>query len=67
MRVANSDFLILAGILSSFGGLGIYEGYELHPVLYSQPIILFGATAYYGYTTFYRDKKEQRNPLADEG
>jgi hypothetical protein len=40
MKIFNSDFWVLAGILSIVSGIGIYEGYELNPAFYSQPAIL---------------------------
>ena len=47
MKVANSDFWILATIFSTIGGIGIYEGYELSPMFYSQPAIIFGGLGYF--------------------
>ena len=56
--LSNRDFVIMAGILSAIGGLGIYEGYEVHPVFYSQSVLLFGTAGYAGYKVFYADNKE---------
>jgi hypothetical protein len=47
MKISNSDFWVLAGILSTVAGIGIYEGCELSPVFYSQPLILFGGLCYF--------------------
>ena len=58
MFMSNRDFMMMAGILSAIGGLGIYEGYEVHPVFYSQSVLLFGTAAYAGYKVFYADKRE---------
>ena len=63
MRASISDFWILAGILSSLGGLGIYEGYEVHSVFYSQSSVLFGAAGLAGYKVFYSDKKATIQPV----
>ena len=49
----------VAGILSTTGGIGIYEGSELDPVFYSQSAILFGSASYFGYKTFYLDRRLQ--------
>lgn len=56
MGVSNSDFLVLAGILSAIGGLGIYEGYAVHPIFYSQSALLFGAAGLAGYRVLYLDR-----------
>lgn len=58
MFISNRDFMMMAGILSAIGGLGIYEGYEVHPVFYSQSVLLFGTGAYAGYKVFFADKRE---------
>lgn len=57
--LSNHDFMLLAGVLSAIGGIGIYEGYEVHPVFYSQSVLLFGTVAYAGYKVFYADKREK--------
>lgn len=62
MYFSKSDFLMFAGILSAIGGLGIYEGYEVHPVFYSQSVLLFGTVGYAGYKVFYADRKEKAIP-----
>ena len=59
MSLSRPDFLILAGILSAIGGLGLYEGYEVHPVFYSQSALLFGSIGYAGYKVFLADNKEK--------
>jgi hypothetical protein len=58
LHISNSDFLILAGIFSAIGGIGVYEGYALNPALYSQPAIIFGGVGYFAYKTFYADRKK---------
>lgn len=58
MYLSNRDFIMIAGILSAIGGVGIYEGYEVHPVFYSQSVLLFGTAAYVGYKLFQADKRE---------
>ena len=63
MRASISDFWILAGMLSSLGGLGIYEGYEVHSVFYSQSAVLFGAAGLAGYKVFHSDKKATLQPI----
>lgn len=60
MQVSNSDFWILAGILSTIGGIGIYEGNELHPAFYLQPGIIFGTISYFGYQVFYLDRRQEQ-------
>jgi hypothetical protein len=60
MQISNSDFWILAGILSTIGGIGIHEGNELHPVFYTQPAIIFGTLGYFGYKTFYLDRRHNQ-------
>ena len=64
MHVSNSDFWVLAGILSAIGGLGVYEGYEVHPVFYSQSVLIFGFVGYFGYKTFHADLREKPSPLS---
>jgi len=59
--VSNFDFWILAGILSTIGGIGIYEGNELHPVFYSQPAILFGTIGYFGFKIFYIEARQENS------
>jgi hypothetical protein len=59
LKLANSDFWVLAGILSGFGCIGIYEGNEIHPAFYLQSAILFGAAGCFGFKTFYFEKKEE--------
>jgi len=56
LKVANSEFWILAGILSSIGSIGIYEGMELHPLFYTQPAIIFGGLGYFAMQIM-RDKR----------
>lgn len=58
MFMSSRDFMMMAGILSAIGGLGIYEGYEVHPVFYSQSVLLLGTAAYAGYKAFFADKRE---------
>lgn len=41
------DFIILAGMLLVFATLGIYEGYTLHPVLYSNAVVILGTLGYF--------------------
>jgi len=57
MKIRNSDFWILATIVSVIAGLGVYQGNELHPAFYSQPVILFGGLGFLAYRGFYLDKK----------
>ncbi len=59
MYVSKVDFLVFAGMFSAIGGIGIYEGYEVHPIAYSQSILLFGAVGYAGYKVFYADKRQK--------
>jgi hypothetical protein len=59
MYLSRPDFMILAGILSAIGGLGLYEGYEVHPIFYSQSALLFGSVGYAGYKVFFADNKEK--------
>ena len=59
MQISNSDFWILAGILSTIGGLGIYEGYEISPALYAQPAILFGGLGFFAFKAFYLDSRKE--------
>jgi len=56
MKIANSDFWILAGILSTMGGIGVWEGSEIHPAFYSQPAIIFGALGYLAFRAFHVDR-----------
>jgi hypothetical protein len=65
MKVSNSDFWILAAIFSTIGGIGVYEGNELHPAFYTQPAIIFGSMGYFAYKTFYADRKQTKNETAD--
>lgn len=53
LHISNSDFWIMAFILSSIGGVGIYEGMELHPVFYVQPTIILGGLGYFAFKAFY--------------
>jgi hypothetical protein len=62
---ANSDFWVLAGILTTVGALGVYEGSELHPVFYSQSSILFGGLVYFAYKTFYLNRKTELTQPVD--
>lgn len=64
MHIANSDFWTLAGILSTIGGIGIYEGYELSPLFHSQTAIIFGGLGYLAFKTFYvdREAKQEYDP-----
>jgi hypothetical protein len=57
--MSNSDFWLLAGIVFTIGGIGIWEGNELHPAFYSQPAILFGGLGYLAYKAFHVDKKHE--------
>ncbi|TLY07226.1 MAG: hypothetical protein E6K85_09895 [Thaumarchaeota archaeon] len=57
MKIRNSDFWILATIVAVIAGLGVYQGSELHPAFYSQPVILFGGLAFLACRGFYLDKK----------
>lgn len=59
----NSDFLILAAMLSTVGGIGIWEGYEVHPIFYSQSGILFGAIGYFVYRIFWLDRTKEQAVL----
>jgi hypothetical protein len=61
LHISNSDFWILAGIFSAIGGVGIYEGNELHPMFYSRPVIIFGGLGYLAYVLFYLDRKTEDN------
>lgn len=60
MNVSNSDFWILAGIFSAIGGIGIYEGYELSPIFYSQTAIIFGGLGYLAFKAFYIDRETKQ-------
>jgi len=60
--ISNSDFWVLAGILSTIGGIGIYEGNEIHPAFYSQSAIIFGTIGYCGYKLFYAEVKQENPP-----
>ncbi|MGH9876397.1 MAG: hypothetical protein ACREAZ_12385 [Nitrososphaera sp.] len=42
-----SDFIMLAAMLLTFATLGIYEGYTLHPVFYSNAVVILGALGYF--------------------
>jgi hypothetical protein len=65
VKISNSDFLILAGILSSIGGIGIYEGHEIHPAMYAHPAIIFGGLGYIGFQTFYLEKRREPSQSVD--
>ena len=66
MKMSNFDFWILAAIVSTIAGIGIFECTQLHPVFYSQPIIIFGALGYFAYKGFYLDLKcESKNEHAE--
>ena len=57
------DFLVLVGVLSTFGGLGIYEGYVIHPAFYVHSAVIFVALGVAGYKLLYADKKQ--GPVPD--
>ena len=59
MKSPNSDFVILAAILSGIGGIGVWEGYEVHPIFYSQSGVLFGAVGYIAYHSLWLDRRER--------
>jgi len=56
MKIVNSDFWILAGILLTMGGIGVWEGSEIHPIFYSQSAIIFGGLGYFAFRTFTVDR-----------
>jgi hypothetical protein len=58
VKVSNSEFLVLAAILLPIGGIGIYEGNLMHPVFYTQPVIIFGGLGCFAYQSFYMDRKQ---------
>jgi len=58
MSIPNSDLWILAGVISAIGGIGIWEGYELHPAFYAHPAILFGGLGYMAYKAIYLDRRQ---------
>lgn len=60
MALSNSDFWIAAVMLSGFGGLGVWEGYEVHPVFFSQAAVNFGFIGYFWYQVFHLDHRETR-------
>ena len=62
MPICNSDLWILAGIISAIGGIGIWEGYELHPGFYAHPAILFGGLGYMAYKAIFLDHRKQAMP-----
>lgn len=61
MHISNSDFWILAGILSAIGSVGIYEGSAVHPAFYAQSAIIFGGLGYLAFKAFYLDRKLDGN------
>ena len=61
MKTRNSDFWILAAIVSAVGVVGVYEGNELHAAFYSQPAILFSGLGYFAYKAFYFDHSPAEN------
>jgi hypothetical protein len=68
VKITNSDFWILAGILSVIGGLGIYEGYAFQSALYTQPVIIFGGLGYMGFKTLYLERrKEDESSINSKG
>jgi hypothetical protein len=62
--MSNSDFWLLTGMLLTLGGIGIWEGNELHPTFYSQSALIFGGVGYFAFKTFYADKKQEANSPA---
>ncbi|MGI0023561.1 MAG: hypothetical protein ACREA4_00275 [Nitrososphaera sp.] len=58
MKIPNSDFLIVTAMLSAFGGLGIWEGYAVNPIFYSQSAVLFGGVGYFAYRIFWLERTE---------
>lgn len=64
MTLRNSDFWILAALMSGFGGLGVWEGYEVHPVFYSQSAVIFGFTGYFGYQILHADRIEAQKVVS---
>ena len=60
MRISNSDFWLLATLVSAIAALGVYEGCLLHPLFYSQPVIIFGGLGYFAYKAFYFDVKSNQ-------
>jgi hypothetical protein len=63
MKISNSDFWILAAIFSTIGGIGVWEGNELHPAFYAQPAIIFGSLSYFAHKTFLLDRKPEAPSL----
>ena len=63
MNISNSDFWVLSAILSMIGGIGVWEGNELHPAFYAQPAIIFGSLGYFAYKTFFLDRKPEAPTL----
>jgi hypothetical protein len=57
MKIPNSDFWSLAAIIVVIGGIGVWEGSELHPAFYIQPAILFGSLGGLSYKAFVLDKR----------
>src|SRR5215510_1329738 len=64
MKVSNFDFWMLAGMFSLVGGLGIWEGTELHPVFYSQSGIIFGSIGYLAHKVFYLDRRKESTAIS---
>jgi len=62
----STDFWLLAAMLSGFGGVGVWEGYEIHPVLFSQSAVIFGFIAYFGYRVFYLERKDSQSRITEQ-
>ena len=56
---------IIAVILSTVGGIGTYEGYELSPAFYSQSAILYGGLGYFAYKAFDSNRSKGSIPSAN--
>jgi hypothetical protein len=63
LKIPNSDFFILAAILSAIGGIGVWEGYEVHPAFYSQSGVIFGAIGYFAYRVFWLERTQEQAVL----
>jgi len=67
MNICHSDLWILAGIIAAIGGIGIWEGYELHPAFYAHPAILFGGLGYMAYKVILDRRKQAVPSVNSEG
>jgi hypothetical protein len=64
MLLSNSDFRNVVIMLSIFGGLGVWEGYEVHPVFYSQSVVIFGFIGYVWYQIFVVDRRTAQKEIS---